>query len=232
MALIELIDIRKTYVSGKVEYEALRGLDFIVEKGEFTAVVGPSGSGKTTMLNIIGGLDRATSGKIFFEGEDITHWSATKLSDLRLKNIGFIFQSYNLIPVLNARENIELTLQLRHWEPSRARERAMELLKAVEIDDLWKKRPDEMSGGQQQRVAVARAIADKPALILADEPTANLDSITGNSLLSVMEKLNADEGVTFIFSTHDPRVVSRARRVATIEDGRFVGELIQTSVPG
>ncbi len=222
MTLVELKDVWKTYKTGKIEYDALRGVDFKLVEGEFTAVVGPSGSGKTTMLNIIGGLDSATSGTVFFEGKDITRWSLTRLSMLRLEKIGFIFQSYNLIPVLTARENIELALQLRRWTTHDARERADELLEAVEIADMANKRPDEMSGGQQQRVAVARAIADRPALILADEPTANLDTTTGNSLLSIMEKLNREEGVTFLFSTHDPRVMERAKRIATLEDGVIV----------
>ncbi|MFH1676857.1 MAG: ABC transporter ATP-binding protein, partial [bacterium] len=191
---------------------------------------GPSGSGKTTMLNVIGGLDRATKGSVLFEGEDISGWSLTKLSELRLKKIGFIFQSYNLIPVLTARENIELALLLRRWSASDARNRADELLEAVEIADLANKRPDEMSGGQQQRIAVARAIADRPALVLADEPTANLDSVTGNALLAIMEKLNRDENVTFLFSTHDSRVVDRAKKVATIEDGVVVNEEIREKV--
>ena len=224
MSLVQLIDVRKTYRTGKIDYEALRGVNFAIEKGEFTALVGPSGSGKTTMLNVIGGLDRATRGSVLFEGEDITKWSLTKLAELRLRKIGFIFQSYNLIPVLTARENIELALILRRWSSEDARNRANELLEAVEIAEFAHKRPDEMSGGQQQRIAVARAIADRPALVLADEPTANLDSVTGDALLTIMEKLNRDEGVTFLFSTHDSRVVDRARKVATIDDGVVVNE--------
>ncbi|MCK4721098.1 ABC transporter ATP-binding protein [bacterium] len=219
MTLVELQQVWKTYKTGKIEYDALRGVDFTLQEGEFTALVGPSGSGKTTMLNIIGGLDRATKGTVLFEGEDVTKWSATRLSVMRLEKIGFIFQSYNLVPVLSARENIELSLILRHWHADEARKRADELLEAVEIADMANKRPDEMSGGEQQRIAVARAIADRPALVLADEPTANLDTATGNALLTIMEKLNRDEGVTFLFSTHDPRVVERAKRIATIEDG-------------
>jgi putative ABC transport system ATP-binding protein len=224
MTLVELQQIKKTYKKGKVETPALRGVDFKIQEGEFTALVGPSGSGKTTMLNIIGGLDRATAGTLLFEDKDITNWSMTKLSDLRLEKIGFIFQSYNLIPVLTARENVELSLLMRHWSPSQARERSNELLEAVEITELANKRPDEMSGGQQQRIAVARAIADRPALVLADEPTANLDTKTGNALLTIMEKLNDEAGVTFLFSTHDPRVVGRAKRIATLEDGVVVND--------
>jgi putative ABC transport system ATP-binding protein len=182
------------------------------------------------MLNIIGGLDRATSGTVLFRDMDITSWSLTKLSVLRLQQIGFIFQSYNLIPVLTARENIELALQLRGWKPEETRKRANELLDAVEISELANKRPEEMSGGQQQRIAVARAIADRPALVLADEPTANLDTATGDALLKIMEKLNRDEGVSFLFSTHDPRVVERAHRIATLEDGVIVGDRIVASV--
>jgi putative ABC transport system ATP-binding protein len=222
MAIVELKDVWKTYRTGKVDYDALRGVNFKLEEGEFTALVGPSGSGKTTMLNIIGGLDRATKGGVYFKGEEITGWSLTRLSQMRRENIGIIFQSYNLIPVLTARENIELGLLLRNWNPQDARKRADELMEAVEIADMANKRPDEMSGGQQQRVAVARAIADRPALILADEPTANLDTATGDSLLRIMEKLNREEGVTFLFSTHDQRVVDRAKRIATIEDGVVV----------
>lgn len=228
MTIVELIDVRKTYKTGKVEYEALRGVNFIVEQGEFAALVGPSGSGKTTMLNIIGGLDRATSGTVIIDGHEISQWSLTRLSDMRLEKIGFIFQSYNLIPVLSARENIELTLLLRHWSQTDARQRADELLEAVEIADMANKRPDEMSGGQQQRIAVARAIADRPALVLADEPTANLDTKTGDALLTIMEKLNRDEKVTFLFSTHDPRVVDRARRISTLEDGVVVKDELVT----
>ena len=222
MSIVELKDVWKTYRTGKVDYDALRGVNFKLEEGEFTALVGPSGSGKTTMLNIIGGLDRATKGGVYFKGDDITGWSLTRLSQMRRENIGIIFQSYNLIPVLTARENIELGLLLRNWNPQDARKRADELMEAVEIADMANKRPDEMSGGQQQRVAVARAIADRPALILADEPTANLDTATGDSLLRIMEKLNKEEGVTFLFSTHDQRVVDRAKRIATIEDGVVV----------
>ena len=222
MSIVELKDVWKTYRTGKVDYDALRGVNFKLEEGEFTALVGPSGSGKTTMLNIIGGLDRATKGGVYFKGDDITGWSLTRLSQMRRENIGIIFQSYNLIPVLTARENIELGLLLRNWNPQDARKRADELMEAVEIADMANKRPDEMSGGQQQRVAVARAIADRPALILADEPTANLDTATGDSLLRIMEKLNREEGVTFLFSTHDQRVVDRAKRIATIEDGVVV----------
>ncbi|MCX6647507.1 MAG: ABC transporter ATP-binding protein [bacterium] len=230
MTLVELIDVRKTYKTGKIEYEALRGVNFKVEKGEFTALVGPSGSGKTTLLNIIGGLDRASSGQVIIDSEDISGWSLTRLSDMRLEKIGFIFQSYNLVPVLTARENVELTLLLRRWTQSDARKRADELLAAVEISDMANKRPDEMSGGQQQRIAVARAIADRPALVLADEPTANLDSKTGDALLTIMEKLNIDEKVTFLFSTHDQRVVERARRIATLEDGVVVND--ETALSG
>jgi putative ABC transport system ATP-binding protein len=226
MALIEMKDVWKTYRTGKIDYDALRGLNFTLEKGEFTVIVGPSGSGKTTMMNIVGGLDRVSKGTILFEGQDITKWSLTQLSDLRMKKIGIIFQSYNLIPVLTARENIELGLLLKKWPQTKARERVNELLEAVEIADMANKRPDEMSGGQQQRVAVARAIADRPALILADEPTANLDSKTGDSLLTIMEKLNCEEHVTFLFSTHDQRVMERARRIATLEDGVVVDDKI------
>jgi putative ABC transport system ATP-binding protein len=230
MAIVELKDVWKTYHTGKVDYDALRGVNFKLEQGEFTTVVGPSGSGKTTMLNIIGGLDRATKGSVYFKGDDITRWSLTKLSQMRRDNIGIIFQSYNLIPVLTARENIELGLLLRHWTARDARKRADELMEAVEIAEMANKRPDEMSGGQQQRVAVARAIADRPALILADEPTANLDSATGDSLLTIMEKLNHEEGVTFLFSTHDQRVVDRAKRIATLEDGVVVKDEIIEAV--
>ncbi len=232
MTLVELKKVTKIYITGKVEYEALRGVDFTLSEGEFTALVGPSGSGKTTMLNIIGGLDSATSGSVWFEGEDITNWNANRLSELRRIKIGFIFQSYNLVPVLTARENIELPLLLRNWPSDKAKARALELLEAVEILDMANKRPDEMSGGQRQRIAVARAISDKPALILADEPTANLDSKTGNALLVIMEKLNKEEGVTFLFSTHDPRVVERANKIATLEDGVIVNEKVIERVSG
>ncbi|MEZ4930735.1 MAG: ABC transporter ATP-binding protein [Saprospiraceae bacterium] len=191
----------------------------IIEKGEFTAIVGPSGSGKTTLLNIIGGLDRPTSGSIKVDGEDISALSDNQLIDFRQKKIGFVFQSYNLIPVLTVEENTEFVMLLQKRPKQEREDRVAELLAAVGLDDKKGKRPSQLSGGQQQRVAVARALAPKPTFVLADEPTANLDSVSTSTLLDIMEKLNQDEHITFVFSTHDQRVIDRARRVVTLVDG-------------
>jgi putative ABC transport system ATP-binding protein len=199
---------------------ALRGLDFTVEPGEFVALCGPSGSGKTTALNLIGALDTANSGQVRLEGSDLGALNRRELSRLRRDRIGFVFQAYNLMPVLNAYENAEIVLSLQGVEASARRERVMSLLAEVGLEGLEERRPDELSGGQQQRVAIARAIASNPAVVLADEPTANVDSETAEKLLDIMQQLNRDRGVTFLFSTHDPRVMERARRVVRIVDGR------------
>jgi len=198
---------------------ALRGVDLTIKKGEFTAIVGPSGSGKTTLLNIIGGLDRPTSGYVEVGGKDISKLNDNQLIDFRRENIGFVFQAYNLIPVLTAKENIEFIMLLQGIPKAQRDKRTLELLHAVGLDDKINKRPIELSGGQQQRVAVARALASKPSFILADEPTANLDSLSTVNLLDIMANLNRQEHITFVFSTHDQRVIDRARRVVTLVDG-------------
>jgi putative ABC transport system ATP-binding protein len=215
-------NVGKVYNPDKIPVVALESVDLAVEAGEFTAIVGPSGSGKTTLLNIIGGLDRATSGKVSVGGHDITGLSDNELIDFRREHIGFVFQAYNLIPVLTARENTEFVMLLQGKARAEREARTRELLQAVGLAEQMNKRPSEMSGGQQQRVAVARALASKPAFVLADEPTANLDSASAANLLDIMVRLNQEEGVTFIFSTHDQRVIDRARRVVTLDDGRII----------
>ncbi len=227
MSLIEIKGITKTYNPKKIPVRALRGVDLLIENGEFTAIVGPSGSGKTTLLNIIGGLDRQTDGEIRVDGIDITELSDNKMIDFRKSKIGFVFQSYNLIPVFTAAENIGFIMLLQKKSKSDISERVDELLKAVGIEEQKNKRPNEMSGGQQQRVAVARALASKPKFVLADEPTANLDSKSTTDLLDIMENLNKNEGITFVFSTHDQRVIDRAHRVVTIEDGKVISDRIE-----
>ncbi|RMF00814.1 MAG: ABC transporter ATP-binding protein, partial [Bacteroidetes bacterium] len=204
---------------------ALRGVDLTIEAGEFTAIVGPSGSGKTTLLNIIGGLDRPSSGAVTVGGTDISQLSDNQLIDFRKDHIGFVFQAYNLIPVLTAKENVEFVMLLQKRSAAERHARAQELLQAVGLADQTHKRPAEMSGGQQQRVAVARALAPKPTFVLADEPTANLDSASTTQLLDIMASLNQEEGITFVFSTHDQRVIDRARRVVTLEDGQVVKDV-------
>ncbi len=222
MALITAKEVTKTYNPDKIPVEALRGVNLEIKEGEFTAIVGPSGSGKTTLLNIIGGLDRQTSGEMLVDGIDITALSDNKLIDFRKNKIGFVFQSYNLIPVFTAAENIGFIMLLQKKPQSEIEERVNALLKAVGIEAQKDKRPNQMSGGQQQRVAVARALASKPKFVLADEPTANLDSKSTTDLLDIMERLNQEEGMTFVFSTHDQRVIDRAHRVVTLEDGRII----------
>ncbi len=219
MALIELFDVKKTYKETSVPVEALKGVNLKIEKGEFTAIVGPSGSGKTTLLNMIGGLDMPTSGKIIVDETDISTYKPDELINFRLHHIGFVFQAYNLIPVLTAKENVEFIMLLQNVSKKEREERAVELLKAVELGDRINSRPSELSGGQQQRVAVARSLASKPSFVLADEPTANLDSHTAEALLDLMEGLNEKFSMTFVFSTHDARVIKRAHRVVTLLDG-------------
>ena len=218
--IVELVDVTKTYRQGTIDVHALRGLDLALEKGEFTTLCGPSGSGKTTALNLIGALDRPTTGTVRIEGRDLASLGRQELSRLRRDRIGFVFQAYNLLPVLDAMENAEIVLSLQGVGDAERRARVMDLLAQVGLDGLEQRRPDELSGGQQQRVAIARAIASNPAVVLADEPTANVDSDTADRLLDLMEKLNREGGVTFLFSTHDPRVMERARRVVRIVDGR------------
>ena len=225
MEVITIDKVHKTYVESEIEVKAVRGVTLSFQQGEFAAIVGPSGSGKTTLLNLLGGLDVPTEGEITIGGTQIHNLKPSKLIDFRRDNIGFVFQSYNLIPVLTAKENIEFIMQLQK-RPKKERElRALELLEAVGLGDRVNARPPKLSGGQQQRVAVARALASKPKFILADEPTANLDSVSTQNLLDIMEKLNREENITFIFSTHDARVVKKARRVITLEDGQILSDI-------
>jgi len=224
MTVIKASNLTKTYNPDKIPVYALRGVDLAIEKGEFTAIVGPSGSGKTTLLNIIGGLDRPSAGQVEVGGKDISKLSDNQLIDFRKDNIGFVFQAYNLIPVLTAKENVEFVMVLQNRPKKERDDRAESLLKAVGIADKMDKRPNELSGGQQQRVAVARALASKPAFILADEPTANLDSESTAGLLDMMATMNKEENITFVFSTHDQRVIDRARRVVTLVDGKIVSD--------
>ena len=218
--IVELRDVAKHYRQGEIDVAALRGLTLSVKGGEFTAICGPSGSGKTTALNLIGALDRPTSGTIHLEGRDLGPLSRRELSRIRRDRIGFVFQAYNLMPVLTAYENAEIVLNLQGVQEAERRQRVMDLLSEVGLEGLESRRPDQLSGGQQQRVAIARAIAANPAIVLADEPTANVDSETADRLLGIMEALNRDRGVTFLFSTHDPRVMERARRIVRIVDGQ------------
>jgi len=222
--IVEVDGATKVYQQGRVEVHALRGLDLQVQAGELTALYGPSGSGKTTLLNLIGALDRPTTGRISIEGRDLGALSRRELSQLRRDRIGFVFQAYNLIPVLTAFENAEAVMALQGVDAAVRRTRIEGIFAEMGLEGLEDRRPDELSGGQQQRVAIARAIAADPAVVLADEPTANVDSETADRLLGIMEALNRQHGVTFIFSTHDPRVMARARRLVRIVDGRVDGE--------
>lgn len=221
MALLEVKGVRKDYYQGRMVVPALRGIDLTVEAGEFTAIAGPSGSGKTTLLNVIGCLDKPTAGHIRLAGQDLAQLSKTQLADIRRQKIGFVFQSYNLIPVLTAYENVEFSLALLGAKPEDAREKVMGILKDVGLEGLENRRPNDLSGGQQQRVAIARALVKDPDLVLADEPTANLDSETGRAVLDLMLELNRKRGTTFIFSTHDSMVMEYARRLITVRDGRI-----------
>ncbi|NLO02428.1 MAG: ABC transporter ATP-binding protein [Bacteroidales bacterium] len=225
MKIIEIKNLKKTYDGDSVPVHAINGVDLSIERGEFTAIVGPSGSGKTTLLNIVGGLDDATEGAVFINGVDISSLSSGRLTDFRMNNIGFVFQAYNLIPVLTARENVEFIMHLQGSAKEHRNRRAEELLRAVGLENMMDRRPAKLSGGQQQRVAVARALASKPQFVLADEPTANLDSKSTENLLDIMEQLNKEEKITFIFSTHDQRVMNKARRVITLEDGKVVSDI-------
>ncbi len=224
MSIIEVKNITKVYEETEVKVNAVNGINLSFEQGEFAAIVGPSGSGKTTLLNLIGGLDEPTSGDIFIDSININNLKSRKLIDFRMRNIGFVFQSYNLIPVLTAKENVEFIMQLQGKAKKERDKRTKELLTSVGLGDRMNSRPNKLSGGQQQRVAVARALASKPKFILADEPTANLDSKSTENLLDIMKQLNEEEKITFIFSTHDIRVVNKARRVITIEDGRVISD--------
>ncbi len=222
MSLIKLQGITKAYQLGKTQVPALKGIDLAVERGEFAVVMGPSGSGKTTLLNIIGLLDRADAGSYLLDGEELAGRDFNEMAGLRNKKIGFIFQSFNLIPVLNVIENIEFPCLLRREDKKLLRARVERVAEHVGLSHVLAHKPDELSGGQRQRVAIARALVTEPEIVLADEPTANLDSATSEQILDLMQRLNADSGVTFLFSTHDPRVMRRAKRVVQIADGRLV----------
>ena len=220
--LIQARDVTKTYQTGALEVPALRGISVDILAGDFLTIVGPSGSGKTTFLNLVGALDSPTSGEMHVFGQDIAALTKRARSDLRLGSLGFVFQAYNLVPVLTARENVEFVLELQGLGREQRRQRAEEVLAQLGLDDLADRRPNELSGGQQQRVAVARAIAAQPTLVLADEPTANLDSRTGSELVEMMHDLNEQQGVTFLFSSHDPKVIKKARRVVELQDGEVL----------
>ncbi len=225
MNIIEISGVTKMYDAKTLPVHALNGIDISFQEGEFAAIVGPSGSGKTTLLNILGGLDNPSEGDVLINGVSITGLNERKKTLFRLNNIGFVFQSYNLIPVYTVKENIEFIMQLQGKSKIEREKRTNELLEAVGLIDKKDKRPNKLSGGQQQRVAVARALASKPKFILADEPTANLDSKSTENLLDIMEKLNKEENITFIFSTHDARVMKKARRIITIEDGKVIEDI-------
>jgi putative ABC transport system ATP-binding protein len=222
--MININDVEKTYYLGKSKIEALKGINASFNKGEFTAVVGPSGSGKSTLLNIIGCLDKPDRGDVLIGGENITVLGSGRLADIRAEKIGFIFQSFNLIPVLNVYENIELPLNNsgKFGSKSEKKDRINELIDHVELGRYIKHRPEELSGGQRQRVAIARALVTSPEIVLADEPTANLDSQTGRMIIELMRKINMDYGTTFIFSTHDSNIMKYAQRVINLHDGRIV----------
>lgn len=221
-AVIECTEVRKTYANGAVEVHALRGVSLKIEGGSFLSLSGPSGCGKTTLLNLIGGLDRATGGEISVEGRQLNALSNSELADLRLQRIGFVFQAYNLIPVLSAIENVEFIMQLLDVPRSERSERARRTLSSVGLEGLEDRRPAELSGGQQQRVAIARAIASNPAIVLADEPTANLDSKASDDLLALMRHLNEAEGITFVVASHDPKVIEFAKDHLRLVDGQIV----------
>ena len=227
MNVIQTNNLFKIYQQGDIEVRALNDVSTDFKQGEFTAIVGPSGSGKTTFLNAIGGLDTPTSGNVMINNTDITKLKSNQLIDFRLRNIGFVFQAYNLIPVLTAKENVEFIMLMQGDSVSKRSARAIELLDSVGLEDKLYRRPGQLSGGQQQRVAVARALASKPQFVLADEPTANLDSASTTNLLDIMYRLNQEEKMTFIFSTHDQRVIDRAKRIITLEDGKVLSDIIQ-----
>ena len=222
--MIQTEKLNKTYKQGELKVKAVNNVNLKISDGEFTAIVGPSGSGKTTLLNCIGGLDKPTNGKVTIDGEVISSYPSNKMIKFRLNNIGFVFQAYNLIPVLSAKENIEMIMLMQGYDKQEREQRSNDLLNEVGMGNMSKRRPAQLSGGQQQRVAVARSLASKPKFILADEPTANLDSKSTAKLLDIMSRLNKQENITFIFSSHDQRVIDRARRVITLEDGKIIND--------
>jgi len=224
MPLIELQKINKTYTTGSQQVQAVVDFDLRIEAGEFTVLAGPSGSGKTTVLNLIGCLDQPTSGRLILDGQEVSSKRSRDMADFRLHKLGFIFQSYNLIPVLTAAENAEFTLMLQHLSKTERRRRVQELFAELGLAGLEDRRPNDLSGGQQQRVAIARALLTEPKVILADEPTANLDSQTSSDLLDLMARLNREKGTTFVFSSHDPQVITRAHRIIRLRDGKLVAD--------
>ena len=226
--IVRLSEATKLYQQGKMEVRAVDELSFDIHKGDFAALCGPSGSGKTTVLNLIGGLDFPTSGKVYLEDKDLNSLTRSQISVIRRDRIGFVFQAYNLIPVMTAYENAEFVLTLQGVPNHECRKKVMAVLKEVGLEGLEDRRPDEMSGGQQQRVAIARAIVTRPAIVLADEPTANVDSTTADSLLDVMQKLNRESGITFLFSTHDHRVMDRAHRLIRLRDGKMESDEVRS----
>ncbi|OGU12478.1 MAG: macrolide ABC transporter ATP-binding protein [Ignavibacteria bacterium GWB2_35_12] len=222
MEIIRLEKVDKIYKDHGIPVQALKEINLTIDKGNFVVIAGPSGSGKTTLLNIIGSLDVPTEGEVFLEGENITHRKKSELSTIRLRKIGFIFQAYNLLPVLTALENIEFSMMLLGLPDKERHKKAMKIMEELDIAELANKKPNKMSGGQQQRVAVARAIVNDPLLVLADEPTANLDSKTANSLLDLMQKMNEEKNITFVFSSHDKKVIDRAKKLFILKDGMIV----------
>ena len=224
MEIIKTTGLTKTYQNNTLKVEAVKQVDLSISEGEFTAIVGPSGSGKTTLFNMIGGLDEITAGNVEIAGTNISNLKENELIDFRLKHIGFVFQAYNLIPVLTAKENVAFIMLLQGLSEKERMQRSEDLLKQVGLGGKFDSRPNQLSGGQQQRVAVARALASKPRFILADEPTANLDSQSTSTLLDLMAEMNKKENITFLFSTHDQRVIDKARRVITIEDGKIISD--------
>ena len=227
MNIVECIDVSKTYHQGRIEIHALKDVNLSIAKGEFVAVAGPSGSGKTTLLNLVGGLDLVDAGRIVVDGNAFDQMSQSQLANLRLHKVGFVFQAYNLIPVLSATENVEFVMLLQGISANERRQRAEAILMDVGLEGKYDRRPAELSGGQQQRVAVARAIVSNPSIVLADEPTANLDSKTGDGLLKMMKQMNEEKKVTFIFSTHDKMVMDYARRLVIIRDGRIENDQVK-----
>ncbi len=222
--IVELINVSKVFRSGEEEVLALRNISLTVEGGEFTAIAGPSGSGKTTLLNVISGIEKPDEGKVIFDGQPLDRMDENALSDLRLHRIGFVFQAYNLIPTLTGRENAEFVLFLRGVPEEKRRKKVEEIFRELGIQNLLDRFPHQMSGGQQQRVAIARAIVGEPDIILADEPTANLDTKNSTAIIELMKRLNEEKGITFLFSTHDPLIMENARRIVHLRDGRIVGE--------
>ena len=228
MGIVECIEVSKTYTQGQIEIHALKNIDLSITRGEFVAVAGPSGSGKTTLLNLVGGLDRVDGGRIVVDGNAFDQMSQSQLASLRLHKVGFVFQAYNLIPVLSAAENVEFVMLLQGIAADERRARAEAILDDVGLEGKYDRRPAELSGGQQQRVAVARAIVSDPSIVLADEPTANLDSKTGDGLLDMMKQMNQEKSVTFIFSTHDQMVMDYAGRLVLIRDGRIEDDQVKS----